>query len=1806
MSVLRNVIVALVGVLCFSVNIYGQYSVRATYDEGSSRGSSSPCGTAYKIQIDGDNVFHNGFCIYNGNNRMREIYTGYDLRNLVKAVDNGSNYGLRPSSNSSSTIHGWLNLDVVNKTLIYTDGEPDCGIQVPDIAGGADHVCYETNNGSHKFADLTEPDFSSSPYASKSYPDRGWLNVTTGETFATLDAMQPYTDHYGETLCYYVKDGERIGYSNEVTLASLPDVVVGTMTYCQNMPITEFPEIKSFDAHGSAITTQYWRIYNRETKKYETYTNQLVTKDKYDYILAYTMENQCGSLGIGTSWSQSRSYYKTYSIPDAPVVEDVYVSNGAGVTLPDFKGRYKLSSSDNWTEFMPGDKTNALSCSPGTYEYTIEQYDEHGCASNPATFTAKVGVSIDKETNMGIVNSCSNASKELKVEASTCNGTVVYQWYKNGMAISGATSSAYTPTESGEYYCVVKTAGDDAYSVQSSTADVTLVSPATVSLKSVSPSGSSIFCTETVDMVLEIKDENGKDITSSVRKVYWTKNGAVESLTAATSHSFAFSDSESGSFTVGAYLTDPNGCEATLTTPKTVTVGNNYTTYYYCGNTGDASDLTKLSNWHTNENGTGASPTSFSNAHCKYIINKDGVKLKSGQMWNVSGVGSKVIVGDGIWRNSLPNVGSFSNLTNWGEIPSGTYAEYLNSTTGAKWVSTVSSVANYDFRSYAKELTIEGVFNTDDDVKIDVREGATLTIATDQGSFKIGDIATDRLISRGGNSDGYYNVIISPGASVTYKNSGVKNIRTGTYSQLYIDATGQSNIVMEKDATIEIKQSFVATPGGSDNLWMRDRVNTNNSTFIYSGNANQTVIRFRYNNLVIKGSSKKNLNSAVWTNTVEVDVSANMQLDAYCSLYIYGSGEAFVNKGNVKCVNASMVAYLSASSTSVAPINYGKLDLSTGERIFSKIGITGISNTLTVGTATPVTTGSTIEFNGTSAQTIPAFDFYNLNINNKGLDGSKNDKVSLAGNINVAGNLSLIEGVLNTNGKTLTVTNSEVGAVSQGYRINADSASYIEGGLTRTLPSNSSGTTGSYIYPVGTADAYMPLTMQGITTGADASATVSITTSPKGTGKNSPLTALNTSGYWKIDGADYVSSSISVSTSAGLNGSNTLGFERKNSSSFDNILGCSVSSNAITASSVVEGDGYIALATRNINAKTYYYNCNNTTNDITNVNSWWTGQYASGSHPTSFIEDDATWIIDCGTTISKDLTIGGSNTKVQFNIKSGDVLTINANVALPIVEHKQGRFEIGRQGELSILNNFSINDQSSEHSNRPTIINDGKLTVYNSNLEIKSGIVKNNGEMNFYNTDVTMTSELDGTGDWNLQHRAHTQFFNNGVIRMNTGGLTVTGRYVHVVNEAGAVWLVDNTAAQSKKVIFGTKANGVEFSDIDDRLYVDFKCGSSFVVKHSDVDVLYLGNIEGTGNAAFLNGEFVVYDGNMLVKRSTDGGGKFTLSDCGEIYMVDTDDSGDGIFEVSGASGWEVNVEGTLYANGIMNTGNGNGNKFNVKDGAEIFVGDIGVGSSSDKTWSFSLDVKSGGTMNYCGNRTSGGDGIGENAGTLNYAGSFYEGSSPMTEGDISGEGTQNIMFVDGNDCMAAYVDVATHNTGSTLLPIELTMIYGICKENVVEIHWQTVSETGNEVFEVLRSFDGVNFEEIGSLLGAGTTTDVQNYVYFDTDEDKTGIVYYKLRQVDFDKKSVESKIIAVQTCGKNAQISVAPDEIFVQFKNPETANYVVITTLSGQIIYSKTFNNVDEARIAAPRTKGIYIISVIDNKQITSEKFIK
>jgi len=65
-------------------------------------------------------------------------------------------------------------------------------------------------------------------------------------------------------------------------------------------------------------------------------------------------------------------------------------------------------------------------------------------------------------------------------------------------------------------------------------------------------------------------------------------------------------------------------------------------------------------------------------------------------------------------------------------------------------------------------------------------------------------------------------------------------------------------------------------------------------------------------------------------------------------------------------------------------------------------------------------------------------------------------------------------------------------------------------------------------------------------------------------------------------------------------------------------------------------------------------------------------------------------------------------------------------------------------------------------------------------------------------------------------------------------------------------------------------------------------------------------------------------------------------------------------------------------------------------------------------------------------------------------------------------------------------------------------------------LHWATASESGNDFFEIQRSEDGHVFQGVGRVSGKGNSLVRNDYEFVDS-PGRSGIYYYRLRQVDWD-----------------------------------------------------------------------------------------
>ena len=130
-------------------------------------------------------------------------------------------------------------------------------------------------------------------------------------------------------------------------------------------------------------------------------------------------------------------------------------------------------------------------------------------------------------------------------------------------------------------------------------------------------------------------------------------------------------------------------------------------------------------------------------------------------------------------------------------------------------------------------------------------------------------------------------------------------------------------------------------------------------------------------------------------------------------------------------------------------------------------------------------------------------------------------------------------------------------------------------------------------------------------------------------------------------------------------------------------------------------------------------------------------------------------------------------------------------------------------------------------------------------------------------------------------------------------------------------------------------------------------------------------------------------------------------------------------------------------------------------------------------------------------------------------------------------------------------------NISATILMIVL-FSSSITAQNIVDLTWVTKSETNNDFFTIQRSLDGINWITIATLNAAGTSTTEHTYLYSDETAPE-GIVYYSLKQTDYNGDSKTMKVISVDNKVENPLINV------VIYPNP-TSSYITVES-NGKII---------------------------------------
>ncbi|HYF31918.1 MAG TPA: Ig-like domain-containing protein [Chitinophagaceae bacterium] len=180
------------------------------------------------------------------------------------------------------------------------------------------------------------------------------------------------------------------------------------------------------------------------------------------------------------------------------------------------------------------------------------------------------------------------------------------------------------------------------------------------------------------------------------------------------------------------------------------------------------------------------------------------------------------------------------------------------------------------------------------------------------------------------------------------------------------------------------------------------------------------------------------------------------------------------------------------------------------------------------------------------------------------------------------------------------------------------------------------------------------------------------------------------------------------------------------------------------------------------------------------------------------------------------------------------------------------------------------------------------------------------------------------------------------------------------------------------------------------------------------------------------------------------------------------------------------------------------------------------------------------------------------------------------------------------------------------MLPVKLSDFrVSVNDASDVTLNWTTTYEQGSDHFEIERSFDGANFEKVGSVAAAGTSFTKKDYSYLDrlrSSVTNKKDVYYRLRLVNSNGTAEVTKVLVLRLFRTSTlkMVSVTPNpvvnDINVQVQLKESSYVVMKVTNSNGLEVSRKSSRgnqglnvfaLDGTNTLKP---GVYMLEVIIN----------
>ncbi len=181
---------------------------------------------------------------------------------------------------------------------------------------------------------------------------------------------------------------------------------------------------------------------------------------------------------------------------------------------------------------------------------------------------------------------------------------------------------------------------------------------------------------------------------------------------------------------------------------------------------------------------------------------------------------------------------------------------------------------------------------------------------------------------------------------------------------------------------------------------------------------------------------------------------------------------------------------------------------------------------------------------------------------------------------------------------------------------------------------------------------------------------------------------------------------------------------------------------------------------------------------------------------------------------------------------------------------------------------------------------------------------------------------------------------------------------------------------------------------------------------------------------------------------------------------------------------------------------------------------------------------------------------------------------------------------------------------GTNTLPIQLTSFTADCTNYLALLQWNTATEINNDHFTIERTQDGVHYETVTEVKGAGSSTTPHSYSAVD-ESPLTGTSYYRISQTDLDGKTTHLSTVAYIPCqNENAISSFAyNNSVKVEINSVESGPYTLtLYNTLGQAVYSKnvtTSPGLNNYTLNPTVNTGIYILRITGKDSVYTQKMI-